>query len=131
MQGARGNLEERLVANRTALDLAPNWPMANVYLGDTLCRLHRPAEAWPHYARGFELAPNDSALVALGVQCLWDEHALDEDSDIRDELDDLAGKHVGSWLDYIVRDTLANGDAHAGVDAKYRPRGYNEGPKPP
>jgi hypothetical protein len=131
MQGARGNLEERLVANRTALDLAPNWPMANVYLGDTLCRLHRPAEAWPHYARGFELAPNDSALVALGVQCLWDEHALDEDSEIRDELDDLAGKHVGSWLDYIARDTIANGEAHSGVDPKYRPRGYNEGPKAP
>jgi hypothetical protein len=129
MQGARGNLEARLEANRTALELAPNWPMANVYLGDTLCRLHQPTEAWPYYARGFELSPNELALVALGVQCLWDEHALDDESPTRDELEDLGAKHPGSWLDFIARDTLANGEAHGGVDPKYRPRGYNEGPK--
>jgi hypothetical protein len=129
MQGARGNLEARLEANRTALELAPKWPMANVYLGDTLCRLHRPAEAWPYYARGFELAPNESALVALGVQCLWDEHALDDDSPTRDDLEELGQKYPGSWLDFVARDTLANGEAHGGVDPKYRPRGYNEGPK--
>ena len=129
MQGARGNLEARLEANRTALDLAPRWPMANVYLADTLCRLHRPAEAWPHYARGFELAPNEVALIALGVQCLWDEHALDDESPTRDDLEALGQKHPGSWLDFIARDTLSNGEEHGGVDPKYRPRGYNEGPK--
>ena len=129
MQGARGNLEMRLEANRTALDLAPNWPMANVYLGDTLCRLHRVEEAWPHYKRGFELAPNDQALVALAVQCLWDEHALDDDSEIRGELEDMGEAHPSSWLDYIARDTLSHGQDHGGVDPKYRPRGYNEGPK--
>ncbi len=129
MQGARGNLEIRLASNRTALDLAPQWPMANVYLGDTLCRLHRPTEAWPHYAKGFELAPNDVNLVSLGVQCLWDEKALEADSPIRDELDALGDKHPGSWLEYIARDTLENGEEHNGVDPKYRPRGYNEGPK--
>jgi protein O-mannosyl-transferase len=129
MQGARGNLEARLEANRTALDLAPTWPMANVYLGDTLCRLHRPTEAWPHYARGFELAPNERALVALAVQCLWDEHALDDESPIRDELEDIGEKHPGSWLEYIARDTLSHGEDHGGVDPQYRPRGYNEGPK--
>jgi hypothetical protein len=129
MQGARGNLEIRLEANRKALELAPNWPMANIYLGDTLCRLHRVQEAWPHYAHGFNLSSNEPGLVALAVQCLWDEHALDEDSPIRDELDDLASEHPGSWLDLITRDTLANGEAHNGVDPKYRPRSYNEGPK--
>ncbi len=129
MQGARGNLEIRLEANRTALELAPDWPMANVYLGDTLCRLHRPDEAWPYYARGFDLSPNELALVALGVQCLWDEHALDDNSATREDLETLGAKHPGSWLEFIARDTLMNGEAHAGVDPKYRPRGYNEGPK--
>jgi tetratricopeptide (TPR) repeat protein len=129
MQGARGNLEERLAANRVALELAPKWPMANVYLGDTLCRLHRAEEAWPYYQHGFELAPNEPALIALGVQCLWDEHLLDDGSAVRDELEDMSEKQPGSWLDVIVRDTLANGAEHSGVDPKYRPRGYNEGPK--
>ena len=129
MQGARGNLDIRLESNQTALDLAPNWPMANVYLGDTLCRLHRPTEAWPHYARGFELSPAEIPLIALGIQCLWDEHALDDDSPIRDELDKLGEQHPGSWLAYLAQDTLANGEAHDGVDPKYRPRGYNQGPK--
>src|SRR5262249_31949126 len=59
MKGARGDLETRLQANGVALELAPQWPMASVYYGDTLCRLHRAEEAWPHYVRGFELAPND------------------------------------------------------------------------
>jgi hypothetical protein len=129
MQGARGNLDVRLESNRIALDLAPSWPMANVYMGDTLCRLHRAAEAWPYYSRGFDLAPNDVSLVSLGVQCLWDEKALEEDGTTRAELVTLADKHPGSWLEYIERDTLENGDDHKGVDPKYRPRGYNEGPK--
>ncbi len=129
MQGARGNLEARLDSNRTALGLAPDWPMANVYMGDTLCRLHRTGEAWPYYARGFDLAPNDVNLVALGVQCLWDEKALEDDSTIRAGLVALGDKHPGSWVEYIERDTLENGDDQKGVDPKYRPRGYNEGPK--
>ncbi|MGH7280679.1 MAG: tetratricopeptide repeat protein, partial [Polyangiaceae bacterium] len=129
MQGARGNLEERLAANRVALGLAPKWPMASVYLGDTLCRLHRAQEAWPYYKQGFELAPNDQNLVALGVQCLWDEKAMGEGSEARAGLEQLATDHPGSWVAYIARDTIDNGDDHNGVDPKYRPRGYNEGPK--
>jgi hypothetical protein len=131
MQGARGNLEIRLASNRTALDLAPTWPMASVYLGDTLCRLHRAPEAWPFYRQGFDLAPNDVNLIALGIQCLWDEKMLDAECPTRDSLSDLAEKYPGSWLDYLTRDTLDNGDqeSHHGVDPKYRPRGYNEGPK--
>jgi hypothetical protein len=131
MLGARGDLEGRLVSNGVALELAPKWPMASVYEGDTLCRLHRAPEAVPHYLRGFELGPNDQGLIALGMQCLWDEHQLDEGSDVRDQLQDLADKYPGSWLKYFVDDTLANGDDYTpkGVNPKYRPRGYNEGPK--
>ena len=127
MQGARGNLEERRVANTRALELAPEWPMANIYLGDTLCRLHRSAEGWPHYKRGFELAPNDSALIALALQCLWDEHALTPE--IEADLKTIGPQHPGSWLDFLQRDIIDNGAANSGVDPKYRPRGYNEGPK--
>jgi len=129
MQGSRGRLDLRLESNRTALDLAPKWPMANVYLGDTLCRLHRSSEAWPYYQRGFELAPNDQNLIALGVQCLWDEHAMGPDTAVHDGLEDLAERFPGSWVAYLARDTIDNGDTHGGVDPKYRPRGYNEGPK--
>jgi hypothetical protein len=129
MEGARGNLEVRLAANKVALELAPQWPMANIYLGDTLCRLHRPTDAWPYYERGFDLAPNDSPLIALGVQCLWDEKALTEDSPIRAELTELGEKHYGSWLAFLASDIVTNGETYKGVDPKYRPRGYNEGPK--
>ena len=130
MQGARGNLPERLAANQTALDLAPKWPMASVYLGDTLCRMHRAGEAWPHYARGFALTPNDQNLIALGLQCLWDEHALTPGSANRTSLEALGEDHPGTWLAFLARDLVDNGEAHNGVDPKYRPRGYNEGPKP-
>lgn len=137
MKGARGDLQARLDANRTAYELAPQWPMASIYLGDTLCRLHRPEEAWQHYLRGFELAPNDVNLIGLALQCLWDEKALQEQGDeggkspakLRGELEALSGKHPGSWLDFLVRDVLDHGEEHKGVDPKYRPRGYNEGPK--
>ncbi len=129
MKGARGDLEARLRANASALELAPQWPMASIYYGDTLCRLHRAPEAWPHYTKGFDLAPNDVNLIALGVQCLWDEKQLAEGSSIRSELDTLKDKHPGSWLEYIARDVLEHGEEHNGVDPKYRPRGYNEGPK--
>lgn len=129
MKGARNDLQARLDANKIALDLAPQWPMASVYYGDTLCRLHRAEEAWPHYVRGFELAPNDVNLIALGIQCLWDEKALGPDSKARAELDAMKDKHAGTWLDYLARDIIDHGEEHNGVDPKYRPRGYNEGPK--
>ncbi|HEX7600833.1 MAG TPA: tetratricopeptide repeat protein [Polyangiaceae bacterium] len=126
MQGARGNLEERRVANMRALELAPEWPMASIYLGDTLCRLHRSAEAWPHYKRGFELGPNDVNLIALALQCLWDEQAFDS---VKEELGVLGPKYPGSWLNFLQDDMAQHGAEHNGVDPKYRPRGYNEGPK--
>lgn len=126
MVGARGRLEERLVANRRALELAPNWPMAHVYLGDTLCRMHRPHEAWPHYAAGFKLNPNDPNLIALALQCLWDEKAL---TPYKEELLQMADEHPGSWLAFLAHDIVTNGEQHQGVQKQYRPRGYDEGPK--
>jgi hypothetical protein len=129
MKGARGDLEARLAASQTALDLAPQWPMASIYLGDTLCRLHRAPEAWPHYVQGFDLASNDVNLVALALQCLWDEKMLGAGAPIRAELEGIKDKHPGSWVQYLANDILEKGEEHNGVDPKYRPRGYNEGPK--
>jgi hypothetical protein len=127
MVGAHENdLEFRLKLNAEALRLAPEWPMAHVYYGDTLCRLQRANEAWPHYARGFALAPGDPNLIALGLQCLWDKKAI---ASHREELLDLADRHPGTWLSYLASDIVYNGEKHKGVDPKYRPRGYDEGPK--
>jgi hypothetical protein len=126
MWGARGHLETRLEESRIAVRLAPSWPMAHIYLGDTFCRLHRTAEAWPHYVDGFKLAPNDSNLIALSLQCLWDEEAIEGHSN---ELVALGDAHAGTWLDYLAKDIVHNGTEHGGVEPKYRPRGYNEGPK--
>jgi hypothetical protein len=129
MVGARGDLEGRLASSAVALELAPQWPMANIYEGDTLCRLHRAPEALPHYMRGFALGPNDLSLIALALQCLWDEKQLEADSRVRGELQDFGDQYPGSWVKYLVDDTLANGEEYQGVNPKYRPRGYNEGPK--
>ncbi len=126
MQGARGNMEERRVANERALELAPEWPMASIYPGDTLCRMHRAAEAWPHYKQGFDLGPNDINLIALGLQCLWDEGYFET---VKQDLATLGADHPGSWLNFLQDDMATNGATHNGVDPKYRPRGYNEGPK--
>lgn len=126
MWGARGRLDIREQSSRIALKLAPSWPMAHIYLGDTLCRLHRTDEAWPHYRNGFLLAPGDPNLISLALQCLWDEGALEKH---RNELIAYADSQPGSWLSYLVHDTLNNGEKNKGVDPKYRPRGYNEGPK--
>jgi hypothetical protein len=129
MLGARGDLAGRLASNEVALELAPQWPMASVYLGDTLCRMHRAPEAVQYFLQGFRLGPNDMSLIGLGLQCLWDEHAIDEGSEARAQLQAAADGFPGSWLKYIVDDTVLNGDDNKGVNPKYRPRGYNEGPK--
>lgn len=125
MLGARGQLEPRLVENRRAMDIAPVWPMARIYYADTLCRLNRPDEAWPFYRQGLILAPNDRNLIALALQCLWDHGAvLNRDKEILA----LADRHPGSWLAWLGRDVVTNGMRNGGVDKKYRPRGYDEGP---
>ena len=126
MLGARGQLEERLKINAEAMRLAPNWPMAHVYYGDTLCRLKRAEQAWPHYMRGFELAPNDLNLIALGLQCAWEEKIIEAH---KDDLLAASEKHPGSWLAFLGTDLVYNGVANGGVQKKYRPRAYDEGPK--
>lgn len=126
MWGARGRLDVRLEANERALELAPDWPMASVYLGDTLCRLNRPEDAYPHYLRGFRLAPNDPNLIALALQCLWDQDAF---AARESELLDVASEFPGTWLSFLVNDIAENGEENDGVARQHRPRGYNEGPR--
>jgi hypothetical protein len=126
MWGARGHLDTRLEESHIAVGLAPSWPMAHIYLGDTLCRLHRANEAWPHYVQGFKLADNDPNLISLALQCLWEEGAFKAHEP---ELLALADEHPDSWLDFLAKDVSNNGAEHGGVNPKYRPRGYNEGPK--
>ncbi len=126
MLGARGRLPERLTINKEAMRLAPEWPMAYVYYGDTLCRMHRAEEAFPYYVQGFEKNPADLNLIALGLQCLWDEKAV---LPHKDELIDLGEKYPGSWLAFLTSDVVFNGEANGGVQKKYRPRSYDEGPK--
>lgn len=126
MVGARGNMPARLEASRMAMQLAPKWAMAHVYTGDVLCRMHRADEAFPHYKEGFEIGPNEMSLIALAIQCLYDEKKL---YTYEDELRSLAEKHPDTWIAFLAKDTLANSETNKGVDPKYRPRGYNEGPK--
>ena len=75
---------------------------------------------------GFDKGPNDQSLIALALQCLYDENALMAHED---ELRAIAADHEGSWAAYLITDTLSNHEKNKGVDPKYRPRGYNEGPK--
>jgi len=127
MVGAhKADLPRRLELNGEAMRLAPQWPMAHVYYGDTLCRMNKPDEAWPHYRKGFELAPNDPNLIALGLQCLWDHKSIEKR---QEELIDLAAEHPGTWLAYFGTEIAYRGDKHGGIEKKYRPRGYDEGPK--
>jgi hypothetical protein len=126
MAGARGQMDTRLVESRKAIELAEDWPMAHIYTGDTLCRMHRPDEAWPYYKTGFDKGPNEMSLIALALQGLYDEKRL---STYEDDIRSLVEKHPDTWIAYLGNDTLANSETHKGVDPKYRPRGYNEGPK--
>jgi protein O-mannosyl-transferase len=126
MKGARGDLDIRLAESKLALALAPKWPMAHIYTGDTLCRQDKAEEAWPYYKEGFDLGPNELSLIALALQCMYDKGVLTAHDK---ELRALADEHEGSWIAYLAIDTLTNADKNKGVDPKYRPRGYNEGPK--
>lgn len=126
MKGARGDLPLRFEESKIALKLAPKWAMAHIYSGDALCRMHRADEAWAYYKEGFSLGPNELSLIALALQCMYDEKILTAHEA---ELRALAAEHEGSWIAYLAVDTLQNNEKNKGVDPKYRPRGYNEGPK--
>lgn len=123
MAGARNMMEVRLQESHIARNLAPKWAMAHVYTGDTLCRMGRPDEAWPHYARGFELGPNDKGLISLALQCMWDTKRL---TIYEVPLRKLSDKHPGSWLAHLANDTLLNGDKQGGVQKEHKPRNYNQ-----
>jgi hypothetical protein len=61
---------------------------------------------------------------------MYDEGLLaPEQTSIRSELESIGDEYPGSWLKYLADDTLANAEENHGVNPKYRPRGYNEGPK--
>ena len=127
MVGARGDLETRLAESHVARRLAPKWPMAHIYTGDTLCRMGRAEEAWPHYAQGFAIGPNDKSLISLALQCMYDKNILLAHEN---ELRAIAEKPTGnSWIAYLVTDTLTHHEKNKGVDPQHRPRGYNEGSK--
>ncbi|NUP13148.1 MAG: hypothetical protein HOW73_44475, partial [Polyangiaceae bacterium] len=126
MAGARKQMEVRLQESHIARNLAPEWAMAHIYTGDTLCRMGRVDESWPHYARGFELGYNDKSLISLALQCLFDYKKLKEHEP---QLRALAAKYPGSWLAHLAIDTLDNGDKQGGVQREHKARSYNEGPK--
>ncbi len=112
MLGARSRWQERLEESLIALELAPDWAMAHVYTGDTLCRMGRPEESWAYYKTGFDKGPNDKGLIVLGLQCLWDTKHLKLHEE---ELRALSEAHPGSWIAYLADDTLRNGDKQGGV----------------
>ncbi len=122
MVGARGNEEQRLLYTKRALQLAPNWPMGQVYLGDVYCRLGDLDAAWQHYRAGFSATPNSKALTALGLQCLYEKGEFERR---RASLLDLAVAHPETWLDYFVSEMAVRGELHHGIPEQYRPRKYN------
>ncbi len=126
MVGAHNaDYKTRLFHSYWAERLAPDWAMAHIYAGDTLCRMGQAENAWPHYAVGFEKGPADKGLISLALQCMWDKKILKpHDAELRA----LSEKNPGSWLAYLAIDTLDNGDGYGGVNPEYRPRSYNEGP---
>jgi hypothetical protein len=88
--------------------------------------MNRAPEAWPHYAEGFKLGPNDKGLIALALQCLFDTKQLTpHETELRAIIED----HPGSWIAYLASDILEHGEEQGGVSKEHRPRGYNEGAK--
>jgi hypothetical protein len=65
-------------------------------------------------------------MISLALQCLWDEKAFDK---YKDQLKEQAERLKGSWVAFLVNDVITNGEKNKGVDPKYRPRGYNQGPR--
>lgn len=107
--------EARLVENIRATELAPKWDMAFIYVGDTLCQLNRMDEAWEWYKKGFRIGSNNSGLIALALQCMSDHQALlGKEKDALALLDEPGV--AGTWLNYLVRDTLDRERKCRGVD---------------
>ncbi|MBK7583153.1 MAG: hypothetical protein IPI67_23510 [Myxococcales bacterium] len=127
MVGAHNNdLAKRLELNGEAKRLAPQWPMAHVYYGDTLCRMNKPEDALPHYVTGFELGPKRSQPDCAGHAVFVGPQG-DRGSPRRAARS--GGETPGSWLNYFAIEIVYRGEEHKGIEKKYRPRGYDEGPK--
>ena len=130
MKGARGDLEERRAANagraraRAAVADGEHLPrrhavpLASRARGLAALRARLRARAQrrePHRAR---------APVPVGREDAPARHA-DPEGARRDE--EQPSRLVGRVSS--AEDILEHGEEHNGVDPKYRPRGYNEGPK--
>lgn len=122
MLGARGDLDARERLTRRALELAPEWNMAHIYLADVFCRKNQMNQAKPYYFSGLMRASQSRPLVALALQCIWDHGAY---SSYRQELERLAEGAPKSWLSYLLAELNENGAENAGIPQKYRPDGYN------
>lgn len=123
MLGARGDHPARLLHTKRAVSLAPDWPLGQIYLADTYCRLGEMDRAMEIYLRGLSMKPNSKALTALSLQCIWDKGAFESN---KHRLMDLAARHPDTWLDYFVYRLTSDGDENDGIPAEYRPRKYNQ-----
>ncbi len=123
MLGARGYGDARIERTRRAVRLAPNWPLAHVYLGDALCQSGFPERALPHYLRGLSKDPDSKALAALALQCLWEKGMFEQ---AFEPLRRVAAEEPRGWLSFLLDEVQQRGHEQGGVPLKYRPRGYNE-----
>ncbi len=107
--------EMRLKENIRATELAPRWDMAFIYVGDTLCQLNRMDEAWSWYVKGFRIGPANTGLIALALQCMSDHNSLlGKETEARALITEPG--MPGSWLAYLVDDTLRREHKCRGTD---------------
>lgn len=125
MLGARGDLDARLLWNQRALQLAPDWAMANVYLGDVWCRKGDLEKARSPYLSGLRRAVNSKELTALALQCIWESGAYPA---YRSALGALVTDGTNTWLSYFLYELDENGERNGGLPLRYRPLGYNRAP---
>lgn len=126
MLGARGDLDARLLWTKRALGLAPDWPMAHVYLGDVWCRKRDLRAAEAPYIFGLALAKDNKDLTALALQCIWESGSY---ADYRPKLHALTKPQDNTWLSYFLYELDEHGAQNAGIPQKYRPLGYNRAPE--
>lgn len=119
-----GRHDLRLEPNLEALELAPEWPKANVYLGDTLCHLQRFDEAWEPIIRGLRLDPEGEHLITMGLRCLLHSRLLVQR---KSELSALAREYPETWLSHYIDNILNEMAAKAGGPSGNQP---NQEPKP-
>jgi hypothetical protein len=122
MLGARGDSESRVRYARMAVELAPQWAMGQIYLGDALCRTRRAKEARKPYLEGLAHAAERKGLTALALQCIWEMGAY---QDYRPALLTIADAHPDSWLAFFLRSLDEDGTQNRGIPEEYRPRKYN------